>query len=367
MITAVAALQRVDRVLAGIVCLLFALLPTWVDARAFAVGDYRLHLTCRGSGGPIVVLDVGLGGSSLEWTLVVRQLRQTARVCTYDRAGYGRSDAGPLPRTSARIAEELHRLLRRAGENAPYILVGHSFGGYNMQLFARRYRDTVAGLVLIDASHPRQVERFLAPPLNLQTAPSGAWGIVQFREPPAPHPALPEGVRKRIFARARSAKSRRALGAELLSFRDSGRQLEAASGLANLPLIVITRGQMEGEATPKRRLLERVWLELQIELAGASAVSAHLVARLSGHHIHIEQPELVRYAIALLVKRYKVASGQAKPATAADDEDERVTLEEVTWLRDTLDLYPDKLAAHPLAACTSAGGAVCAGTRNGAP
>ena len=109
---------------------------------------------------------------------------------------------GLLPRTSSRIANELYVSLNDAGVEPPYILGGHSFGGYNMQIFARRYPYLVAGLVLIDASHPDQVERFLAPPLAMLTAPSSRYGIVQFREPPPPNPLLPLPVRRPIAEQA---------------------------------------------------------------------------------------------------------------------------------------------------------------------
>ena len=121
--------------------------------RLVDVGGHRLHLHCSGQGSPTVVLDTGLGMPSASWVLVQPVVAQWTRVCAYDRAGYGFSDLGPTPRTSQRIVEELHALLDRAGEPAPYVLAGHSFGGFTIRLFASRYPSQVAGLVLIDASH----------------------------------------------------------------------------------------------------------------------------------------------------------------------------------------------------------------------
>lgn len=214
--------------------LLWACTPCWPasgDAHDIYIEDYRLHIECSGRGSPAVILDAGLGGSSLEWVFVVERLRRLTKVCTYDRAGYGGSDTGPLPRTSSRIVTELHRLLARAGVPPPYVLAGHSFGGYNMQLFARRYPALTAGLVLIDASHPEQVERFEAPPLKVVTAPTSRAGIVQFREQPPAHAALPPRLRIKVTEQAQRWKTRRTLSAELLSFRDSAAEVRAAPPL----------------------------------------------------------------------------------------------------------------------------------------
>ncbi|MGE0486621.1 MAG: alpha/beta fold hydrolase [Gammaproteobacteria bacterium] len=297
-----------------------------------------LHIDCQGRGAPAVILDAGLGGSSLEWLFVVERLRGLTTVCTFDRAGYGASAMGPLPRTSSRIANELYLLLDAAEVPAPYILVGHSFGGYNMQIFARRYAYMAAGLVLIDASHPQQVERFLAPPLKLLTAPSSRYGIVQFRDPPPPNALLPEPVRRLIAERARRWKTRRTLGSELLSFRDSALELSMAQPLGDLPLLVITRGRIDGEVDDKRLLMERLWLELQTELAAESTASAHLIARQAGHNVHIEQPGLVAYGIALLVERQRFAARPEQPFVAPAAT--REVLEDATWLRDDLAMHP---------------------------
>ena len=163
--------RRVLRTLArvlGVMLALFAVLAVagasyeaiaaWGDAQAYPapgrlvdVGGYRLHIQCVGSGSPTVVLDAGLGGASLDWNLVQSEIGSMAQVCSYDRAGMGWSDPGPLPRTPDQIAHELHTLLTNAGIAGPYILVGHSLAGKNVRLFASQHPDEVAGMVLVDA------------------------------------------------------------------------------------------------------------------------------------------------------------------------------------------------------------------------
>src|SRR5262249_13950340 len=96
-------------------------------------------------GGPTVVLDSGLGVPAVGWDFVQPEVAKSLRVCSYDRAGYGWSTAGPMPRTSGEIAKELHALLVAAGEKPPYVLVAHSFGGYNVRVYTKGYPAEVAG------------------------------------------------------------------------------------------------------------------------------------------------------------------------------------------------------------------------------
>jgi pimeloyl-ACP methyl ester carboxylesterase len=115
------------------------------------VGGFRLNLYCMGSGSPTVVFDSGWGDWAPAWSKVQPQIAKWTRACSYDRAGTGFSDPGPMPRTSVRIAEELRTALHNAGITGPYVLVGSAFGGDNMRTFADMYMDEVAGLVMVDA------------------------------------------------------------------------------------------------------------------------------------------------------------------------------------------------------------------------
>ena len=124
--------------------------------RLVDVGGYRLHINCVDTGSPTVVIDSGAGDWSATWSSWVQPgVAGTTRICTYDRAGLGWSDPGPLPRTAERFADELHTLLQRAGIPGPSVLVGHSLGGLTVRLFAHAYPAEVAGVVLIDSMSPR--------------------------------------------------------------------------------------------------------------------------------------------------------------------------------------------------------------------
>ena len=142
---------------------LYETIGRWRDTRRFherghlmQAGSIRMNIDCSGEGSPTVMLESGLGGPSVDWLMVQPEVAKFARVCSYDRAGYGWSDSGPKPRTSLQIAYELKRLLQAAGQQGPYVLVGHSMGGYDIRVYTGQYPTDVVGMVLVDASHEDQ-------------------------------------------------------------------------------------------------------------------------------------------------------------------------------------------------------------------
>jgi len=126
-----------------------------VRGRLVDVGPYRLHLECTGAGGPTVILEPGGGGSAASMGLIAPAVARDSRVCVYDRAGRGWSDAAASPPDGAQIATDLHTLLARAHVPGPYVLAGHSFGGLYVRTYAAKYPDEVAGLVLVDSTAAR--------------------------------------------------------------------------------------------------------------------------------------------------------------------------------------------------------------------
>src|SRR5437870_8306166 len=115
------------------------------------VGGYRLHINCTGTGSPTVVIESGWGDMSAAWGWVQPEVAKTTRICTYDRAGMGWSEASPEPRVAREYAKELHTLLANANETGPYVLVGHSMGGFTVLVYAHDYPADVLGLVLVDS------------------------------------------------------------------------------------------------------------------------------------------------------------------------------------------------------------------------
>jgi pimeloyl-ACP methyl ester carboxylesterase len=135
-----------------IVALAQTVSPPAPPGRMVEIDGRKLHIDCIGQGSPTVVLEAGLGDSSLVWSLVQPKLAAITRVCSYDRSGTAWSyDAGPQHGLS-RAADDLYRLLKISGEHPPYLLVGHSWGGWLITVYARRHLENVSGIVLVDSS-----------------------------------------------------------------------------------------------------------------------------------------------------------------------------------------------------------------------
>ncbi|MEN8764194.1 MAG: alpha/beta fold hydrolase, partial [Thiogranum sp.] len=261
------------------------------------IGEHRLHLYCSGQGEPAVVMDAGLGGTSLDWVRVQPELAKYTRVCSYDRAGYGWSEPGPRPRSSGIIAEELHALLRTAAVPEPYVLVGHSFGGYNVRLFASHYPEETAGLVLVDAAHEDQVRRFREEG-GINTAPRGQFVVFPSSDIPD---SMPDDVRLLARSLVNSSEAYQAIRDELISFRRSAAQVRNAGPLPDVPLVVVSRGQQAWPDTPKGNKLERVWSRLQNDLAERQVHVPHLFAQNSGHYVQLDEPSVVVSAVRSVI------------------------------------------------------------------
>jgi pimeloyl-ACP methyl ester carboxylesterase len=269
------------------------------------IGDRSLHLNCKGEGKPSVILDSGLGGNSLDWSRVQPTISGHTQVCAYDRAGYGWSEPGPLPRTSDRIADELHILLKTAGIEGPYVLVGHSFGGYNVRMFASHYPDETAGLILVDAAHEDQFRRFKKDGIIQSTAGSRYSAISGPRVPAN----LPEDIQQVARSLVTTAGAFMALQGEMQSFSDSAEIVKASRPLPDVPYVVITRGQRVYPPTPKGDQMAAIWRELQDDLAirtsyhQSDAGVSHLVAKNAGHYVHLDEPDIVIDAIRNVVEK----------------------------------------------------------------
>ncbi len=258
------------------------------------IGGYRLHIYCLGKGSPTVVFDSGIGGFSLEWARVQKALSKESRVCAYDRAGYGWSDRSPYPRTTDIITSELHRLLERAQIPGPYLLVGHSFGGYNIRYFAGQYPEEVDGLVLIDASHPEQFAYFPDSRGGKNEEPlprrSSVTHIVRSIYP-ANYPANIRHLAYMLMLRRHSAEIQLA---ETELFQESARRLSAQAGrLRDIPVTVLTRGRRVWPDNNHGDAMERIWSYLQRDLSSLTSRAQQHIATHSGHSIHLDQPNLV--------------------------------------------------------------------------
>ncbi len=281
------------------------------------VGGYSLHIACQGTGSPTVIMEAGLGEPSLNWALVQPQVATSTRVCVYDRAGLGWSDKSPKPRTANIMVDELHTLLKNANIEGPYIMVGHSTGGMLVRLYAHSYPTDVVGMVLVDAQHEEQFSR-LSPTIqqNIKTMfaqsnqslplyriliNSGISVLVPAVAALADNPKLPSPARETFTALAISdPKMIEAQAAEQDAIFESLEQVRAAhiTSLGNIPLIVLYHG-IDDDPTPGLTPEENKqrWLGLQTELAALSTQGKLVEADKGGHHIQLDQPNLVIDAI----------------------------------------------------------------------
>lgn len=290
------------------------------------VGGYKLHLYCTGEGNPTVVMDAGLGDWSLRFRALQERVAEFTRVCTFDRAGYGWSEPGPEPRTSQQIVDELSTLLETAEVAGPYVLVGHSFGGLNMILFANEHPEQVTGVVLVDSSHPDQMVQLAAVPELVAVQDLEIKGLATLAEqsaqgkisatdmlPNAPG-GIPEDLREtwaELFIRPSSLLT---AVAEYDALEQSLAQVKANGSLGNIPLVVIAHGLKLGAVMPpaaQEQLgltpeildeYEAIWRSLQEDHLMRSSNSQLIVAENSHHYIYVSEPEVVISAIQELVE-----------------------------------------------------------------
>jgi predicted alpha/beta hydrolase family esterase len=237
------------------------------------VGGRKLALRCQGEGSPAVLLEAGLTASALTWSAVQAGVAEFTRVCSYDRANLGRSDPAAGPRTAQDAADDLAALVTNAQISAPFILVGASFGGHIVRLFAAQHPGEVAGIVLVDASHEDQEAR------------------MEEVLTPAQLAALNLNASRNI---------------EQMDLAASDIEVRKTGPLPTASLVVISAGR--NKPVPPgfpANDLNRVWRQLQKALTRLSDNSIQLFARKSEHDIAIDEPELVVEGIQLAFDAFR--------------------------------------------------------------
>lgn len=266
------------------------------------IGTHRLHINCIGTGNPTVIIDSGIGGFSLEWIKIQNRLADNLKVCSYDRAGYGWSDPGPRPRTTARISNELRLLLTAAKIAGPYVFVGHSFGGYNIRYFASKYPGLTAGLILVDSSHPDQFNTDEFKRVEKEQDESTYRNSYKVRIiRPIISDSYPAKNKRIAFRLMSSMKSRSTLLNEMDNMEISARQVAKQTDHPPyiFPVTILTRGKRVWADDELGERREQQWLRLQNDLKNISTQSRHYLAEDSGHIIHLDQPEFVSRNILL--------------------------------------------------------------------
>lgn len=241
------------------------------ESRLVDVGGRQLNIRCSGEGAPVVVLDSGLATDNHDWEPVEKQVSGFTRVCSYDRAGLGKSDAQTGVPTSQTASDDLHSLLSAAGIAGPVVLVGHSYGGLNAQLYAAQHPENTAGLILVDSLQPDNLAR-AAEILGEQAMAALILGLQGNQE-----------------------------GVDVSASYD---QVRAIGDLGDIPLTVITAGSPNLLPFIDQDISERLagsWLESQGELVRLSSAGVQVIAEESGHCVQCDQPDLVADAIRKIV------------------------------------------------------------------
>lgn len=301
------------------------------------VSGRRVHVWSRGNGTPTVVVLTALGSPSLEWASIAEAMSEYTTVCLYDRPGLGWSETKLGLPTVGGMADDLQRLLRSSELPPPYVLVGHSLGGYVARVYAARHSELIAGLVLVDAPHEEQgayirrlldwrtrmramATRFLAGVKRL--GPMG-WvrlavdlGLANGRMRHAAACFPPEQIAAGLALSMR-AGIRRATAGEVYALISAPAAFRGGrTHLGSTPLVIVTRATNSVETvTGARRVSDRrkrristvlaLWADLQWKLAAFSTESTVLVATRAGHHVHRDEPELVLQAVRMLVLRHR--------------------------------------------------------------
>jgi pimeloyl-ACP methyl ester carboxylesterase len=291
------------------------------DQRAFPapgqlvdVGGYKLHISCLGTphaGSPTVILEGAHQATSSLWALVQSPVAAEARVCAYDRAGLGWSEPGPEPRDAEHVSRELHTLLANAGIPAPYVLVGHSYGGLYARVYAAQYPTEVAGLVLVDATHPDVWTRtpagraeYQATARRSRMAPIVAGlGLIRLLDLFPLHADLPPQQEAQYTAFKNSTAFWSVSDAEYRATPATVTQARSAGSLGRLPLTVVSAGQHVRD--------DPLWSQLQDELATLSTNGIHSVVDGADHFSLLLKQQDARMTAAAILRTVKaVRTGQ---------------------------------------------------------
>lgn len=274
------------------------------------VGGYRLHANIQGKGDFTVVFDSGVGGIATHWEKVQPEIAKYAVTISYDRAGLGWSETGKQPRSFEVMADELKLLLEAANVPAPYVLVGHSFGGVVARQFANAYPEQVAGIILVDSAHEEQfIKRFpvevreMAPKMIKSMKPmiwafaSGIPALLLNKMPLTPGLSKAAAEAERVV-RLMSGKHMRTVLNEMDAIVH--RPPQPLDTLRDVPLMVLSHGVAQPAPNMSDEVnaaYEEVWQQMQRELAQISTNSQHVIVEGSGHDIQIERPQAVIDAV----------------------------------------------------------------------
>lgn len=256
------------------------------------IGTQRLQIHRQGKGTPVVVIDAGLSDQLDKLKPLQASISRVTQVITYNRAGYGRSEAGPLPRDAGREAEELKMLLQKASAPGPYVLVGHSLGALNVQVFASQYPDAVAAMVLLDP-----------PPLSFILGQDYRNFVPMAERMTAEWQAIADSAAKSADAKdqERSVFFRMIASEHREMFGTTARLVGEISTFGNTPLLVMAAGKPNLAFGEGAEEYQKYWIEQSRNLSAKSAKGKFILAEGSSHYLYLDVPDLVAKSIISVV------------------------------------------------------------------
>jgi len=277
-----------------------------MPGRLVSIDGLSLHLQCAGQGGPVMVVDVGAGNWSVHWAHIQTALKADGRICLYDRAGLGWSSAWSGEITGANLTQQLHDLLAASGEPAPYLIVGHSLGGYIARLYEHKYPDLVAGIAFVDSAHEDQFDEIgelkaavvaAAKPLQIAVL-MARFGVLRLMDVPR-DVVLPDAASQLAFDAALKApkhwQGMRAIVPQGAAIAGEVQQIDG--DLGNLPVLVLSAGASADSYCEQVALdcnqTQQTWNRLQKDLSRLSTDSRQLVCASATHNIQIDDPGCV--------------------------------------------------------------------------
>ena len=257
------------------------------------IGSHRLQIHLEGTGTPTVVIDAGLADQLEKLSPLQERIARVTRVITYNRAGYGQSEPGPLPRHSGREAEELKALLEKASVPGPYVLVGHSLGALNMQVFASRYPEDVAGMVLLDP-----------PPRSFILGQDYRDLGVMAEQMTAEWQAIADSTAKSADAqeKAKSAFFQMIASEHREMFGETARLIGSVSTFGDTPLVVLAAGKPNPAFGKVAEEFQRYWVEQSRALTDKSTHGKFILAEGASHYLYLDAPELVAESVLSVVR-----------------------------------------------------------------
>lgn len=303
-------------------------IATWLENRQsppgqmIDIGKYKVHLYVKGEGNTTIIIDHSLGG--IEGYFLIEKLSKLSRVCIYDRPGYGWSNSSPHPRTSQQIVQELDLLLTKANIQPPYLLIGDSFGSYNVRLYTYLFPKKVSGIVLNDGLHEtgmlkmslwlKGLKLFFISGFIMSILGAilgiirlfNIVGIFELLKPDLRHfPQHSLNWVKRSFCRPQHWLT---MAREMISLEESGRQVSIAQNLGTIPLVSIKANSFFKPSfftlfiplKSANQLREK----MHSSLANLSTNYIQLEATNSGHFVWVDQPDIILDAVRIILEQY---------------------------------------------------------------